>query len=304
MWQMKTGEPLFSDPADGDCPVDLSGAFPFFFASIPLEFRGHTRGILNLYSAMDERGVFRDTKVGDTMDLLKTLAAQIAVFLENLSLQKHSTLYKEVHHRIKNNLHNIAGLLRMQLRRLDRKSAEQALQDSISRIVSIAKVHETLSQGDIGMIDLGDLVRDVSTLSLSGGHDNSLVSIDVSGSHIQIPSKEATSVALVVNELVQNAAKHGLCNEREGTLSIRLSHTDELVTLVVEDDGPGLAEEFVAERDGNLGLTIVDSLVREELRGEFKIEGTGGTIATVSFPFSVVQEMQGAEKHGLARGIS
>jgi two-component sensor histidine kinase len=225
------------------------------------------------------------------MDLLGSLAAQIAVFLDNLWLQRHSTLYKEVHHRIKNNLHNIAGLLRMQIRRLDQKSAEQALDDSISRIVSIAKVHETLSQADIGMIDLGDLIRGISALSLSEGQANSFVSIDVSGSHILVPSKEATSVALVTNELVQNAVKHGMSKGGDGSLTIRLTHDEGFATLVVEDNGPGLPDEFDPEKDGNLGLTIVSSLVKEELKGQFSIRGRNGTTATVSFPFPMSQKI-------------
>ena len=290
-WQLKAGEPLFCDPLEERCSVDLISPFPFCFASIPIESKGKLRGILNLYSSAKERGLFREDQVFETMDLLGSLAAQIAVFLDNLWLQRHSTLYKEVHHRIKNNLHNIAGLLRMQIRRLDQKSAEQALDDSISRIVSIAKVHETLSQADIGMIDLGDLIRGISALSLSEGQANSFVSIDVSGSHILVPSKEATSVALVTNELVQNAVKHGMSKGGDGSLTIRLTHDEGFATLVVEDNGPGLPDEFDPEKDGNLGLTIVSSLVKEELKGQFSIRGRNGTTATVSFPFPMSQKI-------------
>lgn len=291
-WQVHSSEALFCGPSGGQCPVDLVSPFPFCFVSIPVKSRGKLRRILNLYFAQGQTGLLEPDHVFDTMDLLTSLSAQIAVFLENLSLQRHSTLYKEVHHRIKNNLHNIAGLLRMQMRRLDRKSAEQALNDSISRIVSIAKVHETLSQGDIGMIDLGDLVRRVSTSSLGDGPGHPTVSIDVSGSHILVPSKEATSVALVINELVQNAVKHGLNEAREVCLSIRLAHDGGLVVLIVEDDGPGLPNGFDAERDGNLGLTIVSDLVKEELGGEFVIGGVSGTAAKVSFPLPAGGKIQ------------
>jgi two-component sensor histidine kinase len=292
-WQIDNRRALFWNPSGSEEHVDLMLPFPFRFVSIPVEAKGRLRGILNLYSIEQERGWLRPDRAYETMDLLASLSTQIAVFLENLSLQKHSTLYKEVHHRIKNNLHNIAGLLRMQIRRLDRKSAEQALNDSIARIVSIAKVHETLSQGDIGMIDLGDLVRGVSMQSLPDSQATAMVSIDVSCSHILVPSKEATSVALVINELVQNAVKHGLSEAEERKLSIRLTHADGLVTLVVEDNGPGLPDGFDPIRDSNLGLTIVNSLVNEELKGEFLMEGLEGTTAMVSFPLPIGQEMQG-----------
>jgi two-component sensor histidine kinase len=296
-WQVNAGRPLFFSPSVGGGQIDLISPFPFSFVSIPVESAGKVRGVLNFYLGDEQEGPLKPDRAPETMDLLVSLSAQIAVFLENLSLQRHSTLYKEVHHRIKNNLHNIAGLMRMQIRRLDRESAEQvlaeqALKDSIARIVSIAKVHETLSQADIGMIDLGDLVTRVSAFALADGQCNSMVSIDVSSSHILAPSKEATSVALIVNELVQNAVKHGLSRVGRGSLSIRLTHYDGLVTLTVEDDGPGLPYGFDPERDSNLGLTIVSDLVKEELGGEFVIQGLAGTTATVCFPLPLGREIE------------
>ncbi|MEJ2715627.1 MAG: sensor histidine kinase [Deltaproteobacteria bacterium] len=273
-WQMSSGRPRFFHPPDVSFPVDLMAPFPFS------------------YFTREERSLFRDDQALETMDLLTSLSAQIAVFLENLSLQKHSTLYREVHHRIKNNLHNIAGLLRMQIRRLNRGSAEQALNDSIARIMSIAKVHETLSQADVGMIDLGQLVGRISTMALSDGPGNHDVSIDVSGSPILVPSKEATSIALVINELVQNAGKHGVKKEGNGSLSIRLTRANGLVELTVEDDGPGLPAGFDAARDGNLGLTIVNTVVKEELKGEFIIQAARGTRARVRFPVTLDRELR------------
>jgi two-component system, sensor histidine kinase PdtaS len=144
----------------------------------------------------------------------------------------------------------------------------------------------------VGMIDLGQLVGRISTMALSHGPGSHDVSIDVSGSPILVPSKEATSIALVINELVQNAGKHGVKKEGNGSLSIRLTHADGLVELTVEDDGPGLPAGFDAARDGNLGLTIVNTVVKEELRGEFIIQGARGTRARVRFPLTLDRELR------------
>jgi two-component sensor histidine kinase len=70
-----------------------------------------------------------------------------------------------------------------------------------------------------------------------------------------------------------------------------LTHDEGFATLVVEDNGPGLPDEFDPEKDGNLGLTIVSSLVKEELKGQFSIRGRNGTTATVSFPFPMSQKI-------------
>jgi two-component sensor histidine kinase len=167
--------------------------------------KGQIRGILNLYSKQQYKWSLQQERIFENMEFLQNISTQIAIFIENRSLHKHANFYKEIHHRIKNNLQNIASLLRLQLRRLDRVPAEQALSDSIARIMSIALVHDTLSQGEIGMVDLGRLVGSISKFSESEVVPRPSITLDVSGSSIMIPSREATSLALVVNELVQNA---------------------------------------------------------------------------------------------------
>jgi two-component sensor histidine kinase len=218
------------------------------------------------------------------MEFLQSIATQIAIFIENRSLHKHTMFYREMHHRVKNNLQNIASLLRMQLRRLDRVPAEQALSDSIARIMSIALVHDTLSQGEIGMVDLGRLVGSISKFSESEAANRPVITLDVSGPAIMIPSREATSLALVVNELVQNAVQHGIKEKNKGRLLIRVEQKDGDVSVLVLDDGPGLPEYFDPGKDGNLGLTIVRTLVKEELKGQFEINCSTGTCARISFP--------------------
>ena len=119
---------------------------------------------------------------------------------------------------MKNNLQSVASLLRMQMRRLDSVPAEQALSDSIARIMSIALVHETLSHEEIGGVDLGRLIGSISKMSSPNPPQGPVITLDSSGPPLLVPSREATSLALVVNELIQNAIKHG--QPRYGTGSI------------------------------------------------------------------------------------
>ena len=189
-----------------------------------------------------------------------------------------------MHHRVKNSLQNIASLLRMQIRRLDHAPAEQALSDSIARIMSIALVHDTLSQEGIGMVDLGRLVGSISKLMESGSSRNPIITLDASGPPIMIPSREATSLALVINELLQNAVQHSFQKTGKGKLFVQVVQTNGEVSVNVIDDGPGFPKHFDPEMDGNLGLTIVRTLVRDELKGRFEISSADGTCASVSFP--------------------
>jgi two-component sensor histidine kinase len=284
-WQTDHQKPLYFTSETGNPKsIKLVAPFPFSFVSLPIIVKGEVRGILNLYSKQQYKWSMQNERIFENMEFLQSIAIQIAIFIENRSLHKHATFYREIHHRVKNNLQNIASLLRMQLRRLDRVPAEQALTDSIARIMSIALVHDTLSQGEIGVVDLGRLVGSISKFSESEATQRPIITLDVSGPPIMIPSREATTLALVINELVQNAVQHGFKEKNKGRLLIRVEQKNGDVSVIVLDDGPGLPDYFDPMLDGNLGLTIVRTLVKDELKGQFEINCSSGTCARITFP--------------------
>ena len=93
------------------------------------------------------------------------------------------------------------------------------------------------------------------------------------------------SLALAVNELIQNALEHGFDNVAHGTVNIVLSENKSDYQIRVEDDGAGLAKNF--QTSDSLGLRIVQGMIVEDLRGEFKItnrRGKRGTVATLTIP--------------------
>jgi two-component sensor histidine kinase len=134
------------------------------------------------------------------------------------------------------------------------------------------------------MVDLGRLVGNISKFSESDDPNGPVITLDASGPPVLTPSREATSLALVTNELVQNAIQHGRCAKGEGSISIRVSKKDGIVMVAVRDDGPGLPEGFDPQTHGNLGLTIVQTLVKDDLKGQFSLKGGNGTTARVTFP--------------------
>lgn len=286
-WQLTHCQLLsVTEPEDETNPIEIIRPFPFQFISLPVLYKGVLRGILNIYSLIQSNSLFKHGHIHGDEDIkfLESLAAHISVLIGNRFIQKDTTLFKEINHRVKNNLQNIASLLRMQIRRLDRVSAEQALGDSISRIMSIAVVHENLSRGEIGMVNVGQLITSISQFSLSGDSEQPLITLDISGLPIMIPSKEATSLALVVNELIQNALRHGILPESRGKLSIAISQTNGFISVIVHNDGPGISPDFDIDSKSNLGLTIVRTLVQNELKGNFALVNDEGTVATVTFP--------------------
>jgi two-component sensor histidine kinase len=193
------------------------------------------------------------------------------------------TLLQEMHHRIKNNLQTVADLLYLETLGAPH-AAQKSLRDSIGRVKSIAAVHEMLSADRIEEVDvrrLAERIGETIGRDLAGrGRD---VAVDVVGSALRLPSKQATSLALVLSELVTNALEHAFADGR-GRVLISLAASDVEVAVSVHDDGRGLPSGFSVERDAHLGLRIVGDLVSRDLRGTFSLRDQDGTVAEVRFP--------------------
>jgi two-component sensor histidine kinase len=97
------------------------------------------------------------------------------------------------------------------------------------------------------------------------------ITVTVSGDNVRLASQRATSLALIANELLQNALEHGLAGRKQGQVTITLIHRDRQLRLRVEDDGCGLPPDFDAETGLGLGLDIVRTAVTEDMRGKFFI---------------------------------
>lgn len=250
------------------------------FLSVPVIVRGKTIGAFNCY--MGSVHEFSQEEI----ELFSTLANQTAVALENANLAMNSMLVREMHHRIKNNLQMVAMLLRLQLHDADGASPRQVLQQTINRILSIAAVHEALSQEGFRLIGVRGLIQQAAAMATQTMiHPGKQIRVVVEGSDIRLPSQPATTLAIAVNELIQNALEHGFGDATQGTVHVVLEEQAERYEIRVEDDGVGLPAHF--QKDHSLGLQIVETLVREDLRGEFEIGPRGeghGTRATLRIP--------------------
>jgi two-component sensor histidine kinase len=176
---------------------------------------------------------------------------------------------REIHHRVKNNLQTVAALLRLQSRRLegDDHTARDALAEAERRVGSIALVHETLSQTLEEHVDFDEVADRVAMLVADVG-GGSAVRVTRDGSFGRLVPDVATPLALVLVELVQNAAEHGLLGAGEVRVVVRRIGPDLEVT--VSDDGPGGAP-FTIEGGTGLGLQIVRTLVTAELGGSIEL---------------------------------
>ncbi|HEV7172742.1 sensor histidine kinase [Pedococcus sp.] len=185
-------------------------------------------------------------------------------------ITKDATI-REIHHRVKNNLQTVAALLRLQARRLPAGEAGRvALEEAVRRVGVIALVHETLSQGFSETVNFDDIaVRGLQAITEVAKIEHP-IRTSVEGSFGLLRAEDATAMAMILSELVQNAVEHGLGESEGGTITVHAERSadesgEELLTVTITDDGAGLPDGFSPGRSG-LGTQIVQSLV-QDLRG-------------------------------------
>ncbi|MER3558860.1 MAG: hypothetical protein C4336_04995 [Armatimonadota bacterium] len=248
--------------------------------SVPLRVREQVIGVLNCYTARPH--LFTD----EELRTLEAVASQASLAIDHAKLMVRSAILQEMHHRVKNNLQQIASLMRLQMHYSRYRSVEEALQDSLSRILAIAQVHELLSREDLDRVSLRKIASSIlhnnkQALIPPGKHIQS----HVEGEDVLLPLQQATAVALILNELIQNAVEHGFKDRAEGTISVQIAFTNGHVLLEVTNDGVPLPPDFDAGRSNTLGVKIIDNLVRGTLRGRFEMRMVKGqTRAQVVFP--------------------
>jgi two-component sensor histidine kinase len=254
--------------------------------SVPLRVRDRVIGVLNCYTSTARE--FTEEQIAR----FTTLANQTALAIENARLATNAAVVREMHHRIKNNLQTVAMLLRMQTGDDRELSPREALAESVNRILAIAAVHEVLSERGFRLVDVKEVVERIArTVGQNMVPPGLAVAISVEGEAVILPSRAATALALAVNELLQNALEHAFVSRASGRVRITLTHTAGDIEVEVADDGVGWqGQPRAAGAQPNLGLELVEALVREDLKGrlEFKA-GTGGTRAVVRLPREIEQ---------------
>lgn len=190
--------------------------------------------------------------------------------LELASTQKDN-LYRELHHRVKNNLTNLSGLLYLQERGLHSEEAKKALSETRSRIQSMSLVHEGLYEQDEDVrIHFNAYLNELmpNLLSTYGGVSDR-VEWHIDCEDFELDVEIAMPLGMIVNELITNSFKYAFQKERFGKLMIigRRLGADGWV-ISIQDDGPGMPERFDWENPSSLGLKLVQVFV-DEMDAEF-----------------------------------
>jgi predicted ATPase/two-component sensor histidine kinase len=217
--------------------------------------------------------------------MLRLLASQAAMSLQNAALGEKEALLKEVHHRVKNNLQLITSLLNLQAARVADPAVAELFADSRNRVRAMALVHENLYRaGNLSSIPMARHLQSLcSHLNGAYGSPAHHVRLAVEVDDLHLEMDRAVPCGLIVNELVSNALKHAFPAGGTGTVRVALrAEATGRLTLEVADDGIGLPAELDIARSDTLGLRLVGDLA-EQLHGRVVVSREGGTTVAVSF---------------------
>lgn len=204
-----------------------------------------------------------------------------------LSLKQKELLLKEIHHRVKNSLAIVSGLIEMQSLNTENEGAIRILHDSQSRLQTIAQIHDKLYNSDsLSEIELSTYIKDlVESIHKTFADLNENVTLFFDLDSVLFDSKQVIHIGLLINELVVNSYKHAFKHIDRGTLSVILKKDGTLIQLTVADNGPGLSKEFNPTDDSGLGSMLIQTFA-EHLEAEMNVSAPkgGGTSFTFTIP--------------------
>lgn len=203
------------------------------------------------------------------------------------ALKEKEVLFKEIHHRVKNNMQIIQSLLSLQSNEIKEPEYKKPFIDSNNRIKSMALIHEILYRSDdMAVLDIktyfNEIVQHLFKIYPEPGVN---VTFNLDIDPVKIGMDLSIACGLIINELVSNSLKYAFDSDSKGHLSIVLKAINAKEALMtIQDNGQGLPEDLDLNNSNSLGLKIVKILVEGQLKGHMMVKNDTGASFEICFP--------------------
>ncbi|MBN1922296.1 MAG: PAS domain S-box protein [Anaerolineae bacterium] len=279
---------------------------------VPMRARENLIGIINLISTED------DPFSSEHLAVVQEIAASLAIAIHQSDLREQAqretaaktTLLEDVKHRVNGYFATILSLLlreEFQARKLRQKwqaSAggdvarvaqiyETAIAQLSQRVEGLATVHKMLSKTQWQPISLSALAVEVIDTTLAALPDDQFIKLDITPSPVHVDAKSASSLALILHELTTNTIKYALKQRPQGQIALHITAEAapetppdvQALTVCLEfrDDGPGYPEPVLQLKDIDVGLQLIEEMVRRDLRGNLDLHNDNGAVARICF---------------------
>lgn len=243
-------------------------------------------GLLILVIVGLYRSYQRKQKVNTTLETLNKDLGQKNNLLDKRNAE-NEMLLKEIHHRVKNNLEIISGLLALQAAQIDHPSAQAVMQASQNRVLSMGIIHQQLYQKDnLAAIEMKGYFHSLVESILDTFNAKGRISFNCTMQSFEMDVDAAVPIGLIANELVTNALKYAFPGNELGEITIGLNATaiEDRYIFTVADNGIGKQKNGISKGTG-FGTELVSLLVKQ-LDGEIETVTNNGTTINIFFKYS------------------
>ncbi len=298
-WVVRHGESLnIPDVLESDRHfkgVDQETGLPLrSILTVPLQTKSGVTGVLQMVDAKVNRFDETDQRLGEALAVLAAGAIENAQLYEQAQrdAETKAIMLNEINHRVKNNLAAIIGLLYAERRHagMENEDTYQMIMKSlINRVQGLATVHSLLSESGWAPLPLSELARQIIQTSLRALLPGKQVLVNVSASSVRVLPRQAHSLALIINELTTNTLKYALSEQDVVTISVDIAvdtETDAPVSIVIfefRDDGPGYPPDVLHQEKHDVGLYMIKSIAKTDLRGALTLNNDNGAVTILSF---------------------
>ena len=205
------------------------------------------------------------------------------------NLNEKNVLLQEIHHRVKNNLAVVSGLLSLQSYHVENDQLKMVLNKSMNRILSIAKVHEMLYESKkFNNIPFDIYIKELSEIILSSmNEENKSIDFKTDISVEQLSINQGVPLGIIFNELITNSVKYGFEKKEGNEITIIVRPRGKNIEVVYSDNGIGI-EDFETSSEKSLGFTLIKSLM-QQIEAEHKYETENQFKLTFEFPVELTQ---------------
>lgn len=208
--------------------------------------------------------------------------------LEGL-VQEKEYLLMEIHHRVKNNLHTVLSFLTLQSKYLTGEALE-AIKVSRQRIYAMSLIHQKLYLAeDVKTIDIQSYLHEFIAYfreCLDPGNNIKFI-LDIEA--VRLPVTKAIPVGLIVNEAVTNSVKYAFPIRKDGVISLTLQRKNDLIELIIADDGIGISLDVNNTDFNSLGIKLIKGLCND-LDGQIIFESAVGTKIMILFKAEIPEQ--------------
>lgn len=197
-------------------------------------------------------------------------------------LEEKELLLKEIHHRVKNDLHLVTTFLSLQGAGSGNPEVKAAMEEARSRVSIMARIYQALHRQSLyTQVDASSVVEEIIA-GIRGGVSAGNVTVLTELEAVQVSTATSLSLGLILNELLTNAAKYALKEVEDPALSVSLMVVDgDSLELQVADNGPGMPDKVINGSSRGFGLSIAEAMAKQH-RGSLTIENDAGAIVRVT----------------------